>query len=541
MAALVGLAALSALALAPTASATKVPSSPTLTLSIPGPITGCSYYGSGANDSLRAILDLVRPSAFLNDTAGNLVGANGPVTGAELTSLTPQTVVYTLDTTWTWSNGEQFDALDLLAWYHRSLDADNSLADGYRAIGTLTPNTTLDKLTVVFSRPYADWALLFRDMEERDAPAACTLDSLPSRPSLGPYRLVAINPSSATLELSTTWKGAEPRFSTVRIKTNLDPLRFPKRHFVDYRLAMSPLELTHVTNMPSLDGHIGSSDRVVVVGYSPHRWLTNQLAVRQFLSWSLDRQHLVNEFIGPLTYAQSPGASVLFTQGQKYYPGQVGLGPFAQAGLAESTSIPTSTDQDCLSCAAPALLAAGFHVAHVHWVSPTGTLLRATVAVGPSALDHAVAATVVSTWQRRGILATTINSDSDRAAVATAAHGRADVAIATEILSPTTSLNARNWTSRSFAGGYDLGWRSTLIDQWYVSAQQTFNPTDAIPTWRDVDQQISSQSWIRPLFSLPSLQTWSNDVAGVYGSISLVGFVDEISTWGVVSPNTATP
>ncbi len=68
----------------------------TLSLSIPGPFNGCTFLDAGATPSTDAINDLLLPSAFLTSSAGNLYGANGPITSAELTSLTPETVKYTI-------------------------------------------------------------------------------------------------------------------------------------------------------------------------------------------------------------------------------------------------------------------------------------------------------------------------------------------------------------------------------------------------------------------------------------------------------------
>ena len=45
------------------------------------------------------------PSAFLTTSAGNLYGENGPIASAELTSLTPETVKYTIAPNEKWSNG----------------------------------------------------------------------------------------------------------------------------------------------------------------------------------------------------------------------------------------------------------------------------------------------------------------------------------------------------------------------------------------------------------------------------------------------------
>ena len=56
----------------------------TLSLSLPGTFNGCAYLDTGATASTSAILDLVRPSAFITAANGTLVGENGPIASAEL-------------------------------------------------------------------------------------------------------------------------------------------------------------------------------------------------------------------------------------------------------------------------------------------------------------------------------------------------------------------------------------------------------------------------------------------------------------------------
>ena len=77
----------------------------TLLLSLPGPFNGCTFLGPDANPTSDAILDLVRPSAFESTISGALVGAQGSIASAELTSLSPETVVYSIAAKQRWSNG----------------------------------------------------------------------------------------------------------------------------------------------------------------------------------------------------------------------------------------------------------------------------------------------------------------------------------------------------------------------------------------------------------------------------------------------------
>ena len=92
----------------------------TLNLSLPGPFNGCTVLDSGATPTTNAILDLLRPSAFLTTTNDNLAGEGGAIASAELVSLSPETVVYTIAPGQHWSDGASFSGIDLVSWWLRA-------------------------------------------------------------------------------------------------------------------------------------------------------------------------------------------------------------------------------------------------------------------------------------------------------------------------------------------------------------------------------------------------------------------------------------
>src|SRR5579863_9053609 len=173
----------------------------TINVSLPGPFNGCTFFDAGATPTTEAINDLIVPSAFLTTSAGNLSGENGPIASAELTSLTPETVKYTLTPDEKWSNGTSFNGNDLLGWWLRARSLRSVLSDGYRDIKTLTVSKDGYGVTAVFATPYADWNLLFRDVEALGTQGSCTLASLLARPTLGPYTVTRATTSRVVLTM----------------------------------------------------------------------------------------------------------------------------------------------------------------------------------------------------------------------------------------------------------------------------------------------------------------------------------------------------
>jgi peptide/nickel transport system substrate-binding protein len=534
------LLAVVALAFVPVSSGATSTKPQTLTVSIPGAFKGCYLYNPSTSTSLKAVLDLVRPSAFTTEPNGVLTGANGPIADAELTSLSPQTVVYTLTPGWTWSNGAPFTGNDLISWWHQAAATNVSATDGYRDIASMTLAASADQITVVFSTPFADWNALFRAINLAGTATNCSLQSLATQPSLGPYRLISISSQEAVLGRNPRWQGPRARFKFVDIMANTNPLKLGATPYVDYRYSVSPGQLMSLSQRANLLMHVGSSDQLVTVGFSPHRVLPFQLAVRQFLSLALDRQSIINRSLSWITFNQGIANSELYSQGQTGYYGADGLGPIAQTNEIPNTTIPTSIDGDCTLCATEVLRAAGFARHGQYWYTAAGTLLEIRVVVGPTLEDQEAAAIIGAQWHAAGVFVVRTSAVSDLAVANDLAVGVDDVGIFTVTTGAEPFVTARAWTGVDHHDTFDIGWRSPSIDQWYAAALDTFNPDDAAVDYSQINQLIANEYWERPLFTLPSIVTWTNDVANVNGSVTLTGLIDQIPTWGFALP-TVTP
>ncbi len=86
-----------------------------------------------------------------------------------------------------WSDGLAFNGADLVDWWQRARTLASVTSDGYRAIKSLVVAKNGLSVTAIFATPYADWDLLFRDVEAPGTTPGCAIANLASRPSLGPY------------------------------------------------------------------------------------------------------------------------------------------------------------------------------------------------------------------------------------------------------------------------------------------------------------------------------------------------------------------
>jgi peptide/nickel transport system substrate-binding protein len=510
----------------------------TIDVSLPGPFNGCTFLDPGATPTSNAINDLLVPSAFLTTSAGNLYGENGPIASAELTSLTPETVKYTITPNEKWSNGTSFNGNDLVGWWLRARALRTVLSDGYRDVKTLTVSKDGYSVTAVFATPYADWNLLFRDVEALGTQGGCALSSLVARPSLGPYSVASATSNRIVLVMNKHWPVDTERFGRIVIT---DAGAIPSSlnaHFVDFSLVVNRSLVLAISSQPNVMSHIGSSSNIEEISFASTRPLVKRIAVREALSWSIGRQALIDQLWGAVTFSSSVAVSALYSQGQSNYPGPAGTSPSAQT---TTTTLAPSTAHnglgDCQQCARDVLSQGGFIRTPSGWRTVNGTPLHLQMAVGPSDLDRRVAATVVGEWASIGIKVSVVDVRSDVAAAVATATNADDLAVFTRPTITAVSYAARSWSGPGYADAYPSGWRSVAVTALFNQATANFNPVTAASTWLQMDQKVQTLYWVRPLFTSPSLLAWTNTLTGVTTSFSVPGLLDEEPIWSLAPPS----
>ena len=512
----------------------------TINVSLPGPFNGCTFLDAGATPTSEAINDLIVPSAFLTTSAGSLYGENGPIASAELTSLTPETVRYTITPNEKWSNGTAFNGNNLLGWWLRARALKTVLSDGYRDIKTLSVSKDGDVVTAVFDTPYADWNLLFRDVEALGTQGSCSLSSLLARPTLGPYSVTSATSNRVVLTMNKHWPIDTDRFGRIVITDAAAMPTSASANFVNFSYVVNRALVQAISARPNVMSHIGTSSDIEEISFASTRPLIKRIAVREALSWSINRQSLIDQLWGAVTFSPSVAASALYSQGQSNYPGPAGTSPSAQT---TTTTLAPGTSHnglgDCLQCALDVLSQSGFVHLKSGWTTPSGTPLVLRMAVGPSDLDHTVASAVVAEWASIGIKVNIDVMRSDVAAAVATATNSDDMALFTRPTITAVSYAARSWSGPGYADAYPSGWRAVAVTALFNQAIANFNPVTAASTWLQMDQKIQSSYWVRPLFTSPSLLAWTNTLTGVTTSFSVPGLLDEVPNWTVTPPTTS--
>jgi Bacterial extracellular solute-binding proteins, family 5 Middle len=511
------------------------PATSTLSLALPGPFNGCSVLSPSATATTSAILDLIRPSAFLTGPTNVLFGEGGAIVSAELISLHPEKVVYTVAPKMRWSNHVAFSVNDLVSWWRSARTIDSVASDGYRAISSMTVNKTRTSVTATFGTQFGDWNLLFRDVEQSGATRSCAISQLATQPSLGPYTVESATTSRVVLTSNPAWSINYNRFHKIIITSTLQiPADNPK-YYVQYSPVASNALIANLVEHPRYLGQMGDSSDIVEVAFSPHNVLTTSRALRTALSWSIDRKNVIAQLFGSFTFRPSVPTSALFSQGQLGYPA-----PLTPIVATAQNSALVDPSQDCRSCALAILRGAHYVHSARGWTRPGGHPLHITLAQGPSALDHASAKLVAHQWTSMGIGVTIVSEPADDLAATMAATGAADASIFDRPTSTTPWLSARSWGEAPYLDSYPSGLRTATTNTLFALAQATFNPATAALTWLQIDHSILTNFWVRPLYTVPSMTEWSGSVANVVTSLSMSGLVDQATNWGIAIPSTTT-
>ncbi len=521
-----------------TASAKPLPTQTardsTIQVVLPGPLTNCPAFDARTSASSLALFDLIRPSAFLTNPNDFLVGAQGPISSAELISLTPQTVQYTLARGAKWTDGQPFVGSDLVAWWQMLRGYSGVASHGYRAIRSMAVEGG-NKVTAVFSRPYSDWTTLFRDVEQRGASLSCSWSSLLSRPSLGPYRLVSANERRWILARDEGWQPNGRRFGRVVVTVSSRVDLTGESPAVAFAQRVDPLQVSLLASHPMMLGKIGPSNVLEELVFNSKRPVARSSAVRLALGWSIDRLGLISRMWSLTTQSVATATSALYSQGQPDYPG----GGLTIPSMATTTTVsgPTvpSAGQDCIPCAVQVLQSAGGQLVGGRWNMPSVGPLIIQLGVGPTGVDRVSARAIAQSWRRLGVSVSLAYYATGNAAAVAAASGEVDAAVFERQMRATVPFAALSWAGPNYRDGYPSGYRTAQWNGMFNRAMSNLNPATAQADWAQLDASLLASGFVRPLFTLPSLTEWSNDVATVTTGDSIEAFVDQLPNWSLVS------
>ena len=535
--------------------------------------TGCNpNTPTGNTAGTQAVLAAVLPSPFVP----NVMNADGTPTSedliesAEPVSISPQTIVYTLNPKAVWSDGVPITAEDFkYAWEQQRGDPDvpadevASIA-GYRDIASVTGSNGGHTVTVKFKTTFADWQMLFANlvpahvMEKVGWDPPCLTVNPAIDLSGGPFKISAVTPEAVTLVQNPKWWGtpANARSIVVHIASSTAQLaQWMASGYVQVAQPTTVTQpfLTQMTGLPGAQSEVDPSSTLLQLDMdsSPDSILSPDLRVA--IALSINRQELVDQQASWAVPGLEPGNSHLAVQGQSNYK-------------PTSTGSPTTTVPPPTSSTSTTVIGAGGSVNFP--VTPVPA--QAASFITTSGLDrtpgnpyyHYAFGTPFelhmiydSTDPWAVAAAPTIRADLEAAGLETTllpvagaaqtgqvlAAGFADLALLPVTFTPYMS-QALAWYSNSLGpagkdGSQDwTGFSDGQFDQLVDTASQQLNPNTAAGYYAKADTLLWDEMVSLPLFAEPAALVWSRTIGGVSAlpqSTSLLWFAQ---LWAVRAP-----
>ncbi len=537
-----------------TTSVTLVPvGGGTITVGIDQAPTGCNPdTPAGATWANEFVLEPVLPGAFVTSPGGQAIGNLALVPSAELTSTSPQTVVYSINPRAVWSDGVPITAADFVyAWRQQRLPAGSvppaeqaASIQGYQDIRSVTGSNGGRTVTVVFSTPFTDWRLLFDSLLPAHVlakrgwdPDCHTVD-----PSIdlsgGPYELHAVTPTAIDLEANPRWWGAPPSAPHLVIRIGRGPAQLAAwaadgRADVVQPSSFTAAQLAFLAGRRGLGSQVKVSSTVLALEFDTTGTLTGAVGVRQAVAHAVDRDALVASVTGWASSYVVPAASHIYAQIQGPYPSTSPppslpnpLDADNDRATTTTTGPPTAADPFPAgaqpAATARLLTAAGYTPGPGgRWVALDGAPL--TLRLVLDAADRwslVTGARLAAQLERQGIGVVLSTAPDAQAAGAELSAGEADMALIGLTATPYPSEAIAWYTPLLGPPGQNgsMDWSNLddpALNSLLTQGSRQLNPVTGSTDYSRADALLWDDMASLPLFAEPTLLTVSDQVSRV--------------------------
>jgi peptide/nickel transport system substrate-binding protein len=307
-------------------------------------------YQPDATDATALVDSALLPTLFTLDAHARPTLDQDYLTGAELTSRQPQTVVYHLNPKAVWSTGAPLSAADFAAQWRALSGRDVAFTaagtDGYDSISDVRQGATPRDVQVTFGKPYGPWKRLFSPLYPAAATSTAAAFEDGIRTALpadsGPFTFKSERPGALTVVRNPRWWGDRAKldaiaFTAVAPGARADALRAGRLDVADVSGAVEDGDSTSATTPNAVAASAESRTYAVlqaVPGITLHRasapaYLTLTLnggsgpladpRLRQAVAGAVDRQALADAVLTPLGLPAVPLGSHLLMADQDGY------------------------------------------------------------------------------------------------------------------------------------------------------------------------------------------------------------------------------
>ncbi len=536
--------------------------------------TGCNpNTPAGDTPGTQTVLGAVLPSPFIPDvvdSAGTPTSNSELIVSAEPISISPQTIVYTLNPKAVWSDGVAITAADFkYAWEQQRGDPDvptdevASIA-GYRDIASVTGSNGGRTVTVKFKTTFADWQMLFANlvpahvMEKTGWNPSCTTVNPDIDLSGGPFKITTVTPQAITLVQNPRWWGTPANARSITIHVASSTAQLAQWMASGYVQVAEPSTvtqsfLTQMTGLPGAQSEVDTSATLLQLDMASSLESDLSPDLRYAIALTINRQDLVNQQVSWAAPGVEPGNSHLSVQGQQSYK-------------PASTGSPTTTIPPPTSSTSTTVIGAGGSVNFPVTPVPAQAAAYITAsglvktpgdpyyhsAFGAPFQLHMIydsddpwastaAPTIRAELEAAGLDTTLLPVDGATETGEALAAGFADLAVLpvnftpymsqtmawyTTLLGPAGKNGSQDWT----------GYSNSQFDKLVETASQQLNLDTAATVYNQADTMLWDDMVSLPLFAEPTVLVWSRTIGGVTAmprSPSLLWFAQ---LWAVRAP-----
>ncbi len=452
------------------------------------------------------------------------------VSSAELTSVSPETIVYQINPKAIWSDGVPITASDFIYnWHAQSGDpAFNDVGGapfiakstlGYSDINSVTSSDSGKRVTVVFKQPFSDWESLFDPLvpahiaEKYGWNSGFTSFNTNIEVSGGPYEIASASSQRLTLVRNPKYWGAVPPIATINMVLDQSPSNFANQMAANQiQLIETPAQVNVLQQLEGLSNvampvQVSPTLRFEELDFNQADPILSKLAVREALADYTDRNALIAAGPGQMALSEPMPQE---DDNHIYVPSQ--YSQYQPNGSYYDTTHPNQ--------AAKLLTQSGFILGSDgmwHQTTSTGPILTLSLLINESdPIKQAVGETFVSQMKAAGIQIQVENlptSTIDQDLLS----GNWQLAEVTQQASPfAAKFEAIYSTKPSNYFGYD----NLEVDQLFQKAIDNPDLFDATEDYNLIDKQLWSDMVSLPLYEDLEIVANTTNLNGVLANAS---------------------
>jgi peptide/nickel transport system substrate-binding protein len=512
-----------------------------------------------ANDSLfvlQEILDNVWPSVYITQPNATVKLNTDLVTSAKLTSTSPETIIYQINPKAVWSDGTPINADDFI--YNWQAQSGNpafkdvggkafipASTSGYASIKSVIGSNGGKTVTVVFSKPYADWQGLFGDlMPAHIAKTVGFNDGFQTfghsiQVSGGPYQIASYAKGENLVEVpNPKWWGSKPHLSKITFRFILDDSQdAPAMQSGEVQIVNPVIpSVGYAAGIKAISGFTASVQGGLEfqhIDFNEANPYLAKLPVREAIILGTNRQQMIQRIVAPIFSTVSPGkasgAQVL--QNRLWMPTQ----PAYKNTSGSLGNFNPTQAKSLLTSAGMTMGSDGYF--HPTFGPEKGKDFSLTISTTSGVpVRQQLEQLFQAQMKAIGVKINITNFSADQLFGTVGPKGEFDLIEFAWVGGPFESGNQPIYCSFTNAANCGVNWdhfADPKVDSLFNQAVSNLNPTQDAALYNQIDAQLWKDAATLPLFQNPVYYAYSTKYANLIPNATNIGIPWNANDWAL--------